>query len=226
MIRPLLVCISATSLLTFVACGGGGTTATPATAPAPYDSPDGMAEIDVQNLGENAVTAILENPLDADFDRTDANRMGQGWWAAFGKVKAMNAFGAMITYQWQAQFALTDYENRKWELTQLTMNNEEKYSNQEPLSRIYKSGSSPSEPPAPEPTFGERPPLAVVEKPEPPPPVIRTWTSGQFTIDAEFQGMIGSTVKLKRTDSGAVVSVPLDSLSEDDRKWIAERALK
>jgi aspartyl protease family protein len=55
------------------------------------------------------------------------------------------------------------------------------------------------------------------------PAVARKWTSakGRFTIDAEYVDATDDAVRLKKVD-GAVITVPLDKLSEDDRKHIAE----
>ncbi len=52
----------------------------------------------------------------------------------------------------------------------------------------------------------------------------RTWTTanGKYTVEAEFGGMLGQDVLLKKKD-GKTVSVPLEKLSEADRKWIAGR---
>jgi hypothetical protein len=55
----------------------------------------------------------------------------------------------------------------------------------------------------------------------------RTWTdaSGQFTIDAEFKGMVYRGVKAVKLSkrNGDEVIVPLDKLSGEDRAWIQSR---
>lgn len=71
---------------------------------------------------------------------------------------------------------------------------------------------------------GDRPPPGPpprIERPEPPAPELRDWTSadGRFSVPASFGGMAGGHVKLKKAD-GTEITVPLDSLSESDREWI------
>ena len=53
---------------------------------------------------------------------------------------------------------------------------------------------------------------------------VRTWTdaSGAFTLEAEFVGLDEGKAQLKRSD-GKVVSVPLDRLSEEDRKFVEKQ---
>ncbi|MGA2067084.1 MAG: redoxin domain-containing protein [Thermoguttaceae bacterium] len=52
----------------------------------------------------------------------------------------------------------------------------------------------------------------------------RTWAdaSGKFHVSARFRGMVNNVVKLERED-GAVISVPLETLSDDDQKYIRRR---
>lgn len=53
----------------------------------------------------------------------------------------------------------------------------------------------------------------------------RTWTdsTGKFTVEAEFRGMIFGEVRLKKT-SGEVISVPIERLSKADREWIGRQS--
>jgi hypothetical protein len=74
---------------------------------------------------------------------------------------------------------------------------------------------------------GDRPPPGPPPRIEPPPapaPDLRDWTSadGRFSVAAEFRGVLGGNVKLKKAD-GTELNVPLDSLSEADREWIEDR---
>lgn len=50
----------------------------------------------------------------------------------------------------------------------------------------------------------------------------RTWTSsgGNFTIEADFVGFSEGKVSLRKAD-GKQIEVPLDKLSEADRRWVA-----
>lgn len=52
----------------------------------------------------------------------------------------------------------------------------------------------------------------------------RTWTSsnGRFTTEADLLGFKDGKVKLKKTD-GTVIEVPLESLSDVDRRYVEER---
>lgn len=52
----------------------------------------------------------------------------------------------------------------------------------------------------------------------------RTWqdSTGKFSITAEFGGMIGETVKLKKSD-GSVIELPISRLSDKDQKWIQQK---
>jgi S1-C subfamily serine protease len=53
----------------------------------------------------------------------------------------------------------------------------------------------------------------------------RTWTdaTGQFKIEAEFVSSADGTVSLRKPN-GEVITVPLDKLSDDDRKYLKARA--
>lgn len=55
-------------------------------------------------------------------------------------------------------------------------------------------------------------------------PIMRTWTdvTGRFSIEAEFAGVIGNTVRLRKAD-GDKVEVSIGRLSEADREWIGNR---
>lgn len=61
-----------------------------------------------------------------------------------------------------------------------------------------------------------------------PPPVLkverefREWTTadGKFKVEAQFVGKLGSTVRLERKDTGNVVSIPLEKLSDVDQAYV------
>lgn len=61
--------------------------------------------------------------------------------------------------------------------------------------------------------------------PDPPSTTFRAWTdaTGKFTIEAEYKGVLQGVVSLKKKD-GTTIKLPLERLSEVDRKWIADRA--
>lgn len=63
------------------------------------------------------------------------------------------------------------------------------------------------------------------EHPAPQKVAPRTWTdaSGLHQIEAAFVGMTAWQVRLRKAD-GAVITIPLEKLSEEDQKWIASRA--
>ena len=50
----------------------------------------------------------------------------------------------------------------------------------------------------------------------------RTWTSadGTFTIEAQFVGKIGDSIRLKRKDNEKVITVPAAKLSESDLQYV------
>ncbi len=54
----------------------------------------------------------------------------------------------------------------------------------------------------------------------------RTWRdrTGNFQIKAVFVSLTAGTVKLRRSDNGNVIEIPLDQLSDDDQKLIKSRA--
>jgi hypothetical protein len=54
---------------------------------------------------------------------------------------------------------------------------------------------------------------------------IRTWrdATGQHSIDAEYRGMTGTIVSLKKRD-GTILKVPLERLSDEDQEWIKRRS--
>lgn len=206
-----------------VGCDGS---ANNASAPKPYDSQDGLAEVDAQHFGEEAVRKALDFPRDADFGRTDAKRVGEGQWTAFGQVKAMNAFGAMITYDWQANVVLEDEETRNWRLARLVMNDKVVFESDKPFERLVNLPPS-EQPPTPEAARADlQAQLAgqvkseTAEEPE-----LRSWstTDGKFSTDAEFLYAVGDKVKLRKAD-GAEITVPMAQLSESDRRWIQDRA--
>jgi outer membrane protein assembly factor BamB len=55
----------------------------------------------------------------------------------------------------------------------------------------------------------------------------RTWrdASGQYSVDAEFQGLAEGQVSLRKT-TGEVIQIPLKKLSEADRRWVARNRRK
>ncbi|MEN6452246.1 MAG: SHD1 domain-containing protein [Thermoguttaceae bacterium] len=58
-------------------------------------------------------------------------------------------------------------------------------------------------------------------------PVLRKWrdVSGNFEVEAVYLGLQDNKVRIRRKD-GRVIRVPLDRLSEEDRKYVAEEAKK
>lgn len=51
----------------------------------------------------------------------------------------------------------------------------------------------------------------------------RTWKTkdGKYSVKAEFVELTGDAIKLKRADTGIVVTVPLSKLSDADRKFVS-----
>jgi uncharacterized protein (TIGR03067 family) len=54
---------------------------------------------------------------------------------------------------------------------------------------------------------------------------IRTWVdvSGRFRVEAEFRGLIGSEIRLRRISDGEIIAVRIEQLSEADQQWIESR---
>lgn len=50
----------------------------------------------------------------------------------------------------------------------------------------------------------------------------RVWTTadGAFSVEAQFAGKIGDTIRLKRKDNDKVISVPLDKLGDADQAYV------
>jgi hypothetical protein len=55
-------------------------------------------------------------------------------------------------------------------------------------------------------------------------PRARKWTSklGKFSVNAEFIKVEAGKVHLKRADTGRIIEVPLDRLSEEDRQFVSQ----
>lgn len=84
-----------------------------------------------------------------------------------------------------------------------------------------RAGPAGEETPAAERKAKAKPAAAARSAPS---PQFRTWTSadGRFTIDAEFVKAIGRKVTLRKRD-GTEITVPMERLSEDDRRVILGR---
>lgn len=56
--------------------------------------------------------------------------------------------------------------------------------------------------------------------------VLRVWSdsSGTFKVQAYFKSFANGLVKLRRADDGRLVDVPLDKLSDTDKKWVRSRS--
>jgi len=54
------------------------------------------------------------------------------------------------------------------------------------------------------------------------PYVSRTWTdsTGKFTVEAKYRGVVGGKVRLEKAD-GSIVFVPIERLSKRDQEWIS-----
>lgn len=82
-------------------------------------------------------------------------------------------------------------------------------------------------PTAPATPVETKPSEKPAEKPGPKPTStrgLRTWSSadGKFRVEAELVKMVAGIVHLKRKD-GQVIQVPIDKLSEEDRKLLRKR---
>jgi hypothetical protein len=75
--------------------------------------------------------------------------------------------------------------------------------------------------------LGEEVPAAGSTPPTQPSPteaITRIWTdsTGKFRVEAELIAVAGGKVQLKKSDDGAVIAVPLDKLSEEDRRFLEQ----
>ena len=64
-------------------------------------------------------------------------------------------------------------------------------------------------------------------EPNPPPPPkyeVRTWTdsTGKFTVEAKFRGVINGNVRLEKAD-GKTLSIPIKQLSKRDQEWMLSK---
>ena len=69
--------------------------------------------------------------------------------------------------------------------------------------------------------------LAKMPEPNPPPPPkyeVRTWTdsTGKFTVEAKFRGVINGNVRLEKAD-GKTLSIPIKQLSKRDQEWMLSK---
>jgi len=51
----------------------------------------------------------------------------------------------------------------------------------------------------------------------------RTWTSGQYKVEAQFVSFISGKVTLKRLDNGKEITLPMELLSKEDQEFIRQR---
>jgi hypothetical protein len=71
---------------------------------------------------------------------------------------------------------------------------------------------------------GDAPTKSAADRPGGP-PIVRKWTdvTGTYTIEAELVEKTADEVKLKRTDTGEIVAVPVSKLSAADREFLKDK---
>ena len=54
---------------------------------------------------------------------------------------------------------------------------------------------------------------------------VRTWTSGRFSVEAELVEVSkdGKSITLRRSDNGQEVTLPLDKVSAEDRRYVEKQ---
>jgi hypothetical protein len=168
-------------------------------------------EVEVSQLSEAAVKQCLKWPLDASFGWFPSVVFNAGRTAAEvkGTVAAKNSFGASLTHEYSV---LLIREREAWEVDVVAIGNSIVYTRSETQVPTPTKATSKQKP--------KRPVVKVKVEVE-----SRTWidASGEYQIEAEFVSMTAGKVKLKKVD-GTTITLPIDKLSEEDRKWIEKRS--
>jgi hypothetical protein len=160
-----------------------------------------------------SLIAILSPPRGMAFAGAVLGALGSWWLFAFG----LSMLGALVMPAAQASKAAVE----KQHASQAGSRPAEPAMIELPLPTV--APPSPAAVPPDEgrstPTAPEPPPMPAIAKVES--PKVRTWTSGdgKFRTEAEFKSMGGGSVKLRKPD-GSEINVPLEKLSDEDRRWI------
>jgi len=189
-------------------------------------------EIDAYVMSQKFVKRHLNYPHDASFpwgptsttylDDLDA-------WRVAATVKAKNALGGTLTYEWVAIVYTDDDVN--WQCHAVTIDRKLAY-----VSEVYKSKCAAIVEEAKKKAEQAAAKLAAEEKAKADAEAKaelearvesrrRTWTdtSGEFTIEAALLSKTPTTVTLQKED-GTSIQVPIEKLSEVDRDYLKSLA--
>ncbi len=176
-------------------------------------------------LSEEYVRKFLRFPHDAAFPfwgvpDVRSNAAGDIFFVA-GTVKAKNAFGAALTYEWGTILGCRD---DRWSLLACNVGDDVHYESPELADLVREREAKQIQ--EFEAAREERKIAAKAanqaawEAASP----VRAWrdASGRFSVEARYGGIIGGKVILRKAD-GTRTQIPLDRLSEEDRAWIDAR---
>ena len=165
-------------------------------------------KIKVRRVAEGYVRNFLKFPDDASFGwGGDASANPEGdVFGCEGTVRAKNAFGAALTYRWEAIVFL---DGDTWRLVTLVIDGKTVVDHDDLTAAIKAKHAKAL---APE---NKRPSL-----------VWRTWTdkAGKHETEAALVRRDKNSVVLRKSD-GKEVTVPLDKLSDEDREWLRKNDL-
>jgi hypothetical protein len=178
---------------------------------------------------EKYVKQFLKFPVDASFPWSEpeirTNAAGDVFYLK-GTVKAKNALGAALTYEWAT---ILRFRDNQWTLLACTVGDEvykspeldaafeEAATEKVRLDKQAAEAAAKANRVAQEEKRKADQERRRVE-------VTRIWTdaTGSHTVEAEFVSYGAGKVKLRKAD-GSEVILPLDKLSEEDQQWIKDR---
>ncbi|MFH1266500.1 MAG: SHD1 domain-containing protein [Planctomycetota bacterium] len=183
-------------------------------------------ESEAYTFARDYVKQFLSFPHDAKFPWLDYNVNGNpetGVYWVSSTVKAKNALGAELTYEWKAQLNL---EGREWSLAFCQVGDDVVYldeQTQEAMAKLAEALANPrkeegpiSQPSKPPPKTAKRRALPERKEFE-----FKVWTdsTGEHQIEARLLQYVAGTATLEKRD-GSKVEVPVERLSNEDRDWI------
>lgn len=181
-------------------------------------------KFDAEKFSRQYVLEFLKHPDDASFGFWDVPNITwnaeRDTFYVSSKVKAKNDFGAELTHQWAT---LVTLDGNTWKLVSCVIDDNTVYADETLLTALNarrqlqdREQHAAAKVAA---AAAKRKRQAEIEESK-----WRTWTNanGKHSVEAKFSGMAFGTVTLTKRD-GTSVKVPIEKLSDDDRKWIAER---
>ncbi len=180
---------------------------------------------------EDYVKGFLKFPHDASFPWLSspdvrANATADIFYVR-GTVKAKNALGVALTYEWSTILRL---RGNTWTLLACTVGDDVYESPEIATAAVEESArqvwrDKTAAKAAAQEKRMEEAERRKAELESRRGEVTRTWTdsSGTHSVEAEFVGCTSGAVKLRKAD-GSIVTLALDKLSEDDQEWVKDRA--